>query len=426
MNLSVILLAGGETPGMASDIPKALHKICGLPMLEWEIRALEDIGGGKPLVITGYPAQALEEALPDRADLIEQTPWLASGNALMRVKDHIKPYGHVLVTAGDMPLLRPETLKALCEKAENAAAAVLRAADKEPRQPDSDAIACCFAVSELLPALDALECGPQRAYSLQDILALLSKNGKSVALHEAPGLECLSVNNRVELSVVTGIVRAQIAARHMLGGVTIVDPSHTYIDAGVTIGRDTVLYPGCILEGKTRIGSRCTITQGSRIVDSVIGDGTVVQGSLLVQASIGESTQIGPFVHIRPNTRIGSRCRLGNFVEIKNSNIADEAKVSHLTYVGDGDVGENVNIGCGVVFSNYDGVKKHRTVIEKNAFIGCNTNLVPPVTVGENAFIAAGSTITENVPPGALGIARARQVNKEGWKTRRDAIYKKE
>ncbi len=238
-------------------------------------------------------------------------------------------------------------------------------------------------------------------------------------------IEYLTVRNRVQISDAEGVIRSIINARHIENGVTMIDPKATYIDADVEIGPETELYPGCVLEGSTKIGAACTITQSSRIIDSVIGDGTSVQASLITDSIVGKNANIGPFVQLRPHSNVGDNCRVGNFVEIKNSNVAAGVAISHLSYIGDGDVGEKTNIGCGVIFSNYDGVKKHRTVIGKNCFIGCNTNLVPPVNVGDNAFIAAGSTITEDVPAGALGIARARQVNKEGWKTERDKVYRK-
>ncbi len=239
-------------------------------------------------------------------------------------------------------------------------------------------------------------------------------------------VEYLTVRNRVQLSDAEGVIRSIINARHIDNGVTLIDPKATYIDAGVKIGPKTLLYPGCVLEGETVVGEGCTITQSSRIIDSVIGDGTSVQASLITDSAVGKNANIGPFVQLRPHSNVGDNCRVGNFVEIKNSSVANSVSISHLSYIGDGDVGEGTNIGCGVIFSNYDGVKKHRTVVGKNCFIGCNTNLVPPVNVGDNAFIAAGSTITEDVPEGALGIARARQVNKEGWKTERDRVYRKD
>ncbi len=235
----------------------------------------------------------------------------------------------------------------------------------------------------------------------------------------------VTVSDGASLSEAAGALRSVVNARHMKNGVMMIDPNATYIDADAEIGPDTLIHPGCLIEGRTKIGGGCTITQSSRIIDSVIGEGTSVQASLIKESVIGKNASIGPFVQLRPHSSVGDGCRVGNFVEIKNSNVANNVSISHLSYIGDGDVGEKTNIGCGVIFSNYDGVKKHRTVVGKNCFIGCNTNLVPPVSIGDNAFIAAGSTITEDVPEGALGIARARQVNKDGWKTKRDRVYRK-
>ncbi len=240
------------------------------------------------------------------------------------------------------------------------------------------------------------------------------------------GIERVAVRDRVQLAEAASVMRGIINVRHMINGVTMIDPQAAYIDADVEIGRDTIIYPGCILEGNTKIGEGCTITQSSRIVNSVIGDGASIQASLITDSVVGKNVSIGPFVQLRPHSNVEDNCHVGNFVEIKNSNVAKGAKIPHLSYIGDGDVGEKTNIGCGVIFSNYDGVKKHRTVIGQNCFIGCNTNLVPPVNIGDNAFIAAGSTITNDVPAGALGIARARQVNKDGWKTERDKVYRKD
>ncbi len=194
-----------------------------------------------------------------------------------------------------------------------------------------------------------------------------------------------------------------------------IDPQSTYIDAGVKIGADTVVYPGVTIEGDSEIGQDVKLYPGSRITDSKVGNGSVVQNSVLQKAEIGENSTIGPYAYLRPNTVVGNGCRVGDFVEVKNAHIKDGAKVSHLTYVGDGEIGENSNIGCGVVFVNYDGKKKSRTIIGKNAFVGCNVNLIAPVEVGDGAFVAAGTTVTQNVEPDALAIGRSKQKNIEGW-----------
>ncbi|MEI6101521.1 MAG: DapH/DapD/GlmU-related protein, partial [Eubacteriales bacterium] len=256
---------------------------------------------------------------------------------------------------------------------------------------------------------------PKNEYYLTDVVEILNSMGEKVGAYVAQdATECLGVNDRVQLAQVAKILRARIAIRHMDAGVTILDPDNTYIDADSSIGEDTVIYPGVILEN-SRIGSDVTLYQGSRIANSEIGDGTDVQNSVVLGAVVGKHTTVGPYAYLRPGTKIGDKCRVGDFVEVKNSNIGDGTKVSHLTYIGDGDLGKNINVGCGVVFVNYDGKKKHRSTVDDNAFIGCNTNLISPVQVGEGAYIAAGSTVTDDVPPHALCIARSRQVIKTDW-----------
>ena len=214
-------------------------------------------------------------------------------------------------------------------------------------------------------------------------------------------------------------LRKRIVEQHMVNGVIVLDPDRTVIEADVNIGAGTVLYPGNTLQGQTKIGSGCTLYPGSRMMNAVIGNETTVEHSVLLEASVGSHTTVGPFAYLRPGTKIGDHCRIGDFVEIKNSNIGNGTKVSHLTYVGDGDLGERINLGCGVVFSNYDGKSKHRTVVDDDAFIGCNVNLIPPVHVGNEAYIAAGSTVDQDVPADAFYIARSRGTIKEGWVSRR-------
>ena len=230
--------------------------------------------------------------------------------------------------------------------------------------------------------------------------------------------EALAVNDRVRLSEAASVLRRRINHAHMLAGVTMIDPEHTYIDAGVRLGRDCTLYPGVVLEGSTVIGDGTTLYPACRIVDSQFGRHCAAQGVVAKDAIVGDNVTLGPYVNLRPGTNLGNNCKVGNYIEVKNSNVGEGSKLPHLSYIGDGDVGRHVNLGCGTVFVNYDGYKKHRTVIGDNAFIGCHTSLVAPITVGEGAFTAAGSVITEEVPAGALAVARAKQVNKPGYVAR--------
>jgi bifunctional UDP-N-acetylglucosamine pyrophosphorylase/glucosamine-1-phosphate N-acetyltransferase len=212
--------------------------------------------------------------------------------------------------------------------------------------------------------------------------------------------------------------------RYMEEGVVFTDLKMAYIDEGVRIGRGTTIYPCAVIEGNVTIGENCVIGQNTRIKDSVIGDNTTIQSSVILESRVGSDTTVGPFAYLRPNSNVGSGCKVGDFVEIKNSTLGDGAKASHLTYIGDSDVGERVNLGCGVVFVNYDGSRKYRSVVEDGAFIGCNSNLVSPVHIGKNAYVAAGSTITKDVPEGALYVARARGKSLEGWVEKRGILKK--
>jgi len=231
--------------------------------------------------------------------------------------------------------------------------------------------------------------------------------------------DAIAVTDAESYSTAYNCLRTRIVKQHMQNGVIILDPDRTILSSDVQIGSGTTIYPGNTLEGKTTIGEDCTLYPGNRMLNATVGDETTIENSVLLHCSVGSHTTVGPFAYLRPKAAVGNHCRIGDFVEIKNSNIGDETKVSHLTYVGDGDLGQHINLGCGVVFSNYDGKLKHRTVVEDNAFIGCNVNLVPPVHIGKDTYIAAGSTVTQDVPDDALFIARVRGEIKEGWVSRR-------
>jgi bifunctional UDP-N-acetylglucosamine pyrophosphorylase / glucosamine-1-phosphate N-acetyltransferase len=274
----------------------------------------------------------------------------------------------------------------------------------------------CFDIESLRNSLSKLKNdNAQGEYYLTDVIGILKAEGAKIGALPVIFEETLAVNSRVELSQVEKIMRERINIRHMENGVTIIDPHNTYIDANVIIGKDTIIYPGNTLEGSTVIKENCILYPSSRIVDSVLDEGITVQSSVIIESHIGEHTTVGPYAYIRPESIIGKHARIGDFVEIKKSTIGDNTKVSHLTYIGDAEVGSGCNFGCGTVVVNYDGKKKYKTIIGNNSFIGCNTNLVSPVVVEDNTYIAAGSTITKVVPEGSLSIARAKQVNIEGW-----------
>ena len=260
----------------------------------------------------------------------------------------------------------------------------------------------------------------QGEYYLTDCVAYIAEKGHRVeALVCDDASECMGVNDRVQLAAAGKQLKQRINTALMKDGVTIIDPDNTYIDASVKIGADTVVYPGVVLEGNTVIGEGTKLYPGSRILDSTIGDNTTVQNSVILNAQVGNKTTIGPYAYLRPGSVIGNGCRVGDFVEVKNADIKDGAKVSHLSYIGDGEIGEKSNIGCGVVFVNYDGQKKNKTIVGKNAFVGCNANLVAPVTIHDGAYVAAGSTVTRDVEADALCVARSRQRVIEGWAKKR-------
>lgn len=279
------------------------------------------------------------------------------------------------------------------------------------------------------PVLPVMAFGQSPVYSISgNLLRQICDNGPALSVRPAQGKEALywlPVHNALELNRAMPLCRDMILSRHIENGVTIIDPAATYIDPRVTVSAGTTILPGTILRGTTVIGADCEIGPNSMIRDSVIGNGTTVNASQVNESTVGEHTTVGPFTYVRPNCQIGDHCRVGDFVEVKNSVIGNGTKISHLTYVGDSDVGERVNFGCGTVTTNYDGHKKFRCTIGNDVFLGCNTNLIAPVTVGDDAYTAAGSTITDDVPADALGIARARQVNKDEWAARFRESWKK-
>ncbi len=323
----------------------------------------------------------------------------------------------VIINWADQPLISDETFRGLldkhCTEGNNATAIF------PDWQSDSisEAAVYIFSGTELLNKLSELNVLNLSREVLKK--CFLSINNTNKILTEDCN-EFMVVTDRIALAEATAELKAKILSEIMLSGVTIVDPSSTYIDVGVFIGEDTIILPNTILEGNTAIGEDCTIGPNSRISNCKIGNNVEVANSVAVDSSIGDETHVGPFAYLRPGSMVGRQVKIGDFVEIKKSVIGDKTKISHLTYVGDAEVGSNVNIGCGVVFVNYDGKNKNKTVVGDNSFIGCNTNLVSPVVVHNDAYIAAGSTITDEVPENALAIARERQVIKEDWVIKKD------
>lgn len=450
---TVLILAAGEGTRMKSKRPKVLHEAAGRPLLAWVMHAAQGAETKKYVIVCGKGKDDIEKLYGDEAIYVEQKERLGSGHAVMCARDALEGQkGYTIIIAGDMPLLRKATVHALVKEAESSEAAciLLTTELKNPfgygriiRDTDGDVAkiveekdatdeqrkvseinASCYCVKNelLLECLGEIE--PKNAqgeYYLTDIVEILNRKGYKVGAHKTPdSKECMGVNDRVQLEQVSGILRRRILEMHMKNGVTIMDKNATYIDPDTTIGMDTVIYPGVTLEHGCKIGEGVLLSPGSRIVNTEIDDGTNVQNSVIMDAKVGKNCTIGPYAYLRPGAVIGNHCRIGDFVEIKNSNIADGTKVSHLTYVGDADLGKNINVGCGVVFVNYDGKHKYRTVIEDDVFIGCNTNLISPVKIGRGGYVAAGTTVTEDLPENSFAIGRTRQIIKKNWQDKRN------
>ncbi len=446
--LKVVILAAGQGTRMKSKVPKVLHKVLDKTMVDYVIDASVEAGAEDICVIVGHQSAMVKAMIGTRVKFALQKEQLGTGHAVMQAGDFISD-GNILVLCGDTPLIRPETIKELSDmhnsggsdvtvvsmkaddptgygrivRENNAFAKIVEQKDADEEQKKINEVntgVYIFKADALKAAFEKLSNNnSQGEYYLTDTLEIIKNNGGKVDIMAAEDAdEFLGVNSKLQLSQATDIMKKRINEYHMLNGVTIMDPENTYIGIDVKIEPDTIIYPGCMLEGKTEIGTDCIIGPNCRIQSSIIHNGVTVQSSFLIQAEVDNYSTVGPFAYLRPNSKIGEHVRIGDFVEIKNSNIDDGTKVSHLTYVGDSDVGKCVNFGCGTVTVNYDGKNKFRCKIGNNVFIGCNSNLVAPVEIEDNAYTAAGSTITKNVPEGSLAIARSRQDNKEGWRNR--------
>jgi len=457
--IAALILAAGEGKRMKSNTSKVLHKVAGKPVVEWVYESVKKAGIEDSILVVGHKADQVKEYMKDRVKYAFQEKQLGTGHAVMQAEEFLAGKdGYVLVLYGDTPLITSQTISDTLKfhKENNNSATVITAElsdptgygrivrddkgnvlrivehkdanDEERSIKEVNSGMYCFTIKYLLEALKGLSNNnSQGEYYLTDTLEILINRGLKVGtIKVADSSEILGINDRVQLAEASEIMRRRILTKLMKSGVTIIDPASTYIDDGVEIGMDTIIYPGTILEKGTVIGENCIIGPNSRIVGATIGNNVEVNNSVVLESTVGDDTHVGPFAYMRPGSTVGRHVKIGDFVEIKNSNIGDETKISHLTYVGDADVGKNVNLGCGVVFVNYDGKKKNRTVVGDNAFIGCNVNLVSPVKVGEDAYIAAGSTITEEVPENSLAIARCRQTIKENWVINRGMQRKKD
>ena len=411
-NIFAIVLAAGQGTRMKSKLYKVLHPVCGKPMVEHVVDHIETLNVERIVTVVGHGAEKVKEQLGDKSEYVLQAEQLGTAHAVQQAEEILGNLeGTTLVVCGDTPLIRPETMKALFDfhTEQKAKATILTAVAENPtgygrilrnehgqvaqivEQKDASAEqqlvkeintgTYCFDNKALFDALKHVSNdNAQGEYYLPDVIEILQKQGETVAAYVTSDFdETLGVNDRFALSQAEELMRARINERHMRNGVTIINPATTHISADAVIGSDTVLLPGVIIEGKTIIGEDCTIGPNSHIIDSRIGNGTTVHSSVVNHSTVGDTTAVGPFAHLRPQSSLGNHVKIGNFVEVKKSTLDDGSKVSHLSYIGDAEVGRNVNIGCGSITVNYDGKNKHQTVIEDEVFVGCNTNLVAPV-----------------------------------------------
>lgn len=456
-NLNAIILAAGQGTRMKSAYPKVLHKILGWPMLTYVVDSAKQAGAGLIVVVIGFEGEQVIQSLGPELQYVWQREQLGTGHAVLMAEPLLSGMeGDLLVLYGDTPLLEPETIKELVEakRDQDAVAAVLTTQlidpsgygriihnqqgnitdiiedkDTSPEQKGINEVntgVYCFDIKSLLKALKLLS--PRNAqgeYYLTDVFKIFVDQGLPVVrVLTNQAEQVMGPNDRVQLAATENYLKLKINEGLMKQGVTISDPNTTYIGPNVKIGRDSIILPGTFIMGSSTVGENCMIGPYSRIIDSVVESDTEIAFSQISGAHIGPDNLVGPFANIRPGTVSDSHVKIGDFVEVKNSQVGSGSKVPHLIYLGDAEVGKNVNIGAGTITCNYDGINKHQTHINDGAFIGSNSNLVAPVTVGADATVGAGSTITKDVPAKSLAISRSRQENIERWGSPRERSRK--
>nr|BBH88378.1 bifunctional protein GlmU [Thermosporothrix sp. COM3] len=446
---ATVVLAAGKGTRMRSSLPKVLHRLAGRPLLGHVLNAIESIPATssfapladsvhshRPVVVLGHEREQVEAAFGEQCHYALQEEQLGTGHALLMAMDVVNSLAPlpqtVLVCYGDTPLVRPEILAqivaehiqrqatvtfltALTDRpsdfgriVRDATGRVLEIVEVKRATPEQLKIneinsgVYCFDREWLWPTLEALPRNPSGEYYLTDLVGIASQQGREIATVLGTLEETIGVNNRVQLAYAEQLVRRRILEQHMYAGVTIVDPSSTYIDDGVQIGQDTVILPGTMISGETTIGAGCRIGPATTIDQSVVGDRCVIQNSVVESSTLEEGVHVGPFSHCRPGAHLARGVYMGNFAEVKNSYLGPETQMHHFSYVGDATVGKQVNIAAGVITSNYDGKQKHPTIIGDHAFVGCDTTLVAPVTVGEHGYTGAGAVVRQDVPPHAL------------------------
>ena len=446
--MKAIILAAGQSKRMRSSTPKVLHPIMGKPLLQYMPEACQKAGISDITLVISRSGDAIRNAIGEEFDYAIQDLQLGTGHAVQAAAGHINDDDDVLVMCGDMPLITAEFIQEFRDfyHAKDCAGAVaavyqpdskdlgrvyasengmfeaiIEARDLKPGHPHTEWVntgIMFFKGASLLQGLKHMtNQNSQGEFYLTDVPKILRDMGQMFyVFHTRDDVTNFTgINTQAQLAEAARYMRDRINMHHMENGVRMLDPATTYIDAAVEIASDVIIYPGCILEGACKIESGAIIGPYTHMQDTEIAKNASVRQSVLKSAKIGQSTEVGPFAYLRPGAVVGNNCRIGNFVEIKNATLGEGTKMAHLAYIGDAEVGRNVNYSCGAITANYDGKNKHRTVIADRAFIGCNANLVAPVEIGEEAVVAAGSTITDNLPGYSMGIARERQTTKDNW-----------
>jgi len=451
-SIAAIILAAGKGTRMKSDLVKVMHPLAGAPLIEYPVTAAQQADASRMVVVIGHQADAVRAFLADRNEIAFalQEEQHGTGHAVACAAPYLRDFhGQVLILCGDVPLIEAATLRNMITRHEQqrATVTVLTALLENPHGygriikngagavtaivEEKDATAEQRSIREINSGIYCVESdflfdavarlgsdNAQGEYYLTDIIRMAVERGLNCAAHPIPDpLEVMGINDRVQLAQAETALRKRINEAHMRDGVTFRDPAVTYIDRGTVIGRDTVINAAVHISGRTEIGEGCIIEPGAIIRSCRLGKRVIVKaGSVLEDSIVHDAVSIGPMAHLRPGTELMEKVKIGNFVETKKITMGKGSKASHLTYLGDASIGSDVNIGCGTITCNYDGVSKHRTVIEDGVFVGSDVQFIAPVTVGRNSTIAAGSTVTKDVPPDSLAIARSQQVNKEGWR----------
>ncbi|MEE0138571.1 bifunctional UDP-N-acetylglucosamine diphosphorylase/glucosamine-1-phosphate N-acetyltransferase GlmU [Fusobacterium ulcerans] len=448
MKLKTLILAAGKGTRMKSELPKVIHEVNGIPMISKIIKVLEVLKPEENILILGHKKEEVLKVVGEDADYVVQTEQLGTGHAVLQAKDKLENYdGDVMVLCGDTPLLREETLEELYKfhrdtdsvttiltsiydnpfgygrivKENGLVKAIVeeKEADAEIKKiKEVNAGVYCFKGRELFDALSKITNNNEKGeYYLTDVIGIQVGEGKKVqsfVLND--NIEILGVNSKVELAQASKVLRDRKNIDLMEKGAILIDPSAVYAEEDVVVGRDTVIYPGAILQGKTVIGENCQILGTTRIIDSTLGNDIKVESSVIEESILEDGVTMGPFAHLRPKSHLKEKVHVGNFVEVKKSTLEKGVKAGHLTYLGDAQIGEDTNIGAGTITCNYDGKNKFKTVIGKNSFIGSDSMLVAPVIIGENALVGAGSVITKDVPDNSLAVSRSKQIIKNDWR----------